>query len=118
MIRIRPIGGGTERAFGAEPVALGRADTNQVVVSNRKVSAAHALIVPAGGGYAVRDRGSTNGTQIVRGEERLAVGTEAEVRLEPDDVLVLGGEDGAQLLVSFEAARQGRVETTIVATEE
>jgi Nif-specific regulatory protein len=118
MIRIRPVGGGSERTFGAEPVALGRADTNQVVVSNRKVSAAHALIVPAGGGYAVRDRGSTNGTQIVRGERRLAVGTEAEERLEPGDVLVLGGEDGAQLLVSFDAARPGRIETTIVATEE
>src|SRR5262249_23225381 len=97
MIRIRPVGGGPERRFGAEPVALGRAETNQVVVTNRKVSAAHALIVPAGGGYAVRDRGSTNGTAVVRGKARMDVGEQAEVRLESGDTLVLGGDEGAQL---------------------
>ena len=116
MIRIRPADGGTERSFGAEPVALGRAETNQVVVSNRKVSAAHALIVPAAGGYALRDRGSTNGTAVLRGQSRIAVGEE-EVRLEPGDIILLGGDDGAQLLVTFEAARPGRIETTVVATE-
>jgi Nif-specific regulatory protein len=116
LIRIRPAEGGTERTFGAEPVALGRAETNQVVVSNRKVSAAHALIVPAAGGYALRDRGSTNGTAILRAGARIEV-AEEEVRLAPGDVILLGGDDGAQLVVKFEAARPGRIETTVVATE-
>ena len=117
MIRVRPGEGGPVRAFGAEPIAIGRADTNQIVVGNRRVSAAHALLVPQGGGFAVRDRGSTNGTAVLRGPERIPVERDAEVALRSGDVLLLGGEGGAELAIEIDE-RPARIETTVVAAEE
>ena len=51
-------------AVGAGPVRLGRASSNQVVLSDRGVSRSHAEIRYENGGYTVRDLGSSNGTML------------------------------------------------------
>lgn len=44
------------------PITLGRADPATHVIDDKYVSDEHAQIIPEGGGYSVRDLGSTNGT--------------------------------------------------------
>src|SRR5262249_51064993 len=87
--------------FGDTPVAIGRAPTNQVVLESASVSLVHALIVPLSHGYAVRDRGSTNGTRIVRGGSAFVVERETDVALADGDVLVVGGDRGEALEVEL-----------------
>ncbi|HJZ85051.1 MAG TPA: sigma 54-interacting transcriptional regulator [Polyangia bacterium] len=120
MIRLKLESGGAALGFGAEPVAIGRAETNQVVVANRRVSAVHALIVPSGAGYSVRDRASTNGTAVARAGHHIPVPKDGEVALQNGDRLLLGGEEGAELAVEIDAlpAGAGRIESTVVAAEE
>jgi pSer/pThr/pTyr-binding forkhead associated (FHA) protein len=68
-----------------EPVTLGRAPGNTVVLDNDpEVSSLHAIVEPVGGGWCVRDLGSLNGTLL--GGERI-LGARA---LRHGDVLVLG----------------------------
>ena len=47
--------------------------SESIVIVDPRVSRRHARFVPSAGGIAVMDLGSTNGTVILRGEERLAV---------------------------------------------
>src|SRR5688572_15137719 len=49
---------------GSAAVRIGRAPDNQVVLGDTYASGRHAEIVPLGGGRALRDLGSTNGTRL------------------------------------------------------
>lgn len=46
------------------PVFIGRSSDSQIVVRDERVSRKHAEILPLSGGWAVRDLGSRNGTQV------------------------------------------------------
>jgi LCP family protein required for cell wall assembly len=50
--------------LGAAPVRIGRAPENQVVLADSYASGQHAEVVTHQGRHAVRDLGSTNGTQL------------------------------------------------------
>ncbi len=61
-------------------VTIGRASTNDIVLSDQFSSSCHAVVVPTGRGYSLVDQGSKNGTFIngrrVSGEIDLARGDE------------------------------------------
>jgi Nif-specific regulatory protein len=79
-------------SFSADLVRLGRADGNDLVVSEWHVSGEHALVLWAEDHHLVRDLQSTNGTRIVRGGELIDVGGSVgrEATLRSGDVLLLG----------------------------
>jgi transcriptional regulator with GAF, ATPase, and Fis domain len=76
-------------------VRLGRAEGNDVVLPDEIVSGEHARIVNSGDSIVLVDLRSTNGTVVVRGDERLPVddSVNRSVTLKDGDVLVLGPED-------------------------
>ncbi len=68
---------GTREAL-RDGLTIGRSDENDVVVRDGRVSRRHARIVAEGSGFAIEDRGSSNGTfvngaRVKRG--RLAAGS-------------------------------------------
>ncbi len=69
--------------LGRDPVRIGRASTNDIVLSDQFSSGCHAIIVPTDRGYALVDQGSKNGTfangRRVSGEIDLARGDEVLV---------------------------------------
>ncbi len=77
------IGDPTTYPLGANRVAIGRASTNDIVLSDQFSSGCHAVIVPTDRGYALIDQGSKNGTfrngRRVTGEIDLARGDEVLV---------------------------------------
>jgi transcriptional regulator with GAF, ATPase, and Fis domain len=79
-------------SFGADVVRLGRAEGNDLVVSEWHVSGEHALVLWAEDHHLVRDLQSTNGTRIVRSGELIDVGASVgrEATLRSGDVLLLG----------------------------
>ena len=68
--------------FPGQILRLGRADTNDIVLDDLKVSRAHALLEWNGAGFTLRDLGSANGT-FVNGA-RLSVG--ARLLIDGDQV--------------------------------
>jgi pSer/pThr/pTyr-binding forkhead associated (FHA) protein len=66
-----------------EPLTLGRAEDNLLVIRDPRVSRAHARIVADGDGWAVEDAGSSNGTFVDGAQVRRA-------RLERGQTLTLG----------------------------
>ena len=52
------------KVLGPAPLTIGKAQDNQLVLTDPKVSAHHAEIRPAGQGYIITDSGSTNGTFV------------------------------------------------------
>jgi hypothetical protein len=62
----------------AETLVVGRSADNAIVFDDPNVSRRHAEIVPASGGWVVKDLGSTNGTKVngvvVSGERALRDG--------------------------------------------
>ena len=50
----------------SEPLAIGRADTCQVILGDTYVSQMHARVFPRDGEWFVEDLGSTNGTYLNR----------------------------------------------------
>lgn len=72
--------------LGAEPITIGRSRDQVVTLDDSRVSRAHARIEPRGGGWALRDEGSANGTRV--GGEKLPAGRPCP--LQAGDVIVLG----------------------------
>src|SRR5215471_7908697 len=61
----RPDGEQESVPLGAEPLTVGRSDTNRVVIKDDWVSRRHMEIVPGNDGlYYVRDLGSANGLMV------------------------------------------------------
>jgi len=52
------------KVLGPVPLTIGKAQDNQLVIADPKVSAHHAEIRPTGQGYTITDVGSTNGTFV------------------------------------------------------
>ncbi|HEU5099807.1 MAG TPA: FHA domain-containing protein, partial [Roseiflexaceae bacterium] len=75
-----------EVALGAAPLTIGRAPSNDLVLTSRFVSARHARVEPSGSTYAIVDVGSTNG--ILAEGKRLAPNT--PLALADGDVLRIG----------------------------
>jgi len=73
-------------------VAIGRAPSNHIVLTDYHLSGEHAQIVREGEGYVFRDLRSTNGSAVDRSGQRLAVDATRrhEVGLEHGDLLLLG----------------------------
>jgi Nif-specific regulatory protein len=106
MIRLH-LEGGQAQAFHGEAVGIGRAPTNQVIVDHERVSASHALIVPVDGGWVVADRGSKNGTSLIRGDsEPSPVKGDRPVPICTGDILRLGGERGARIRIEIVAEEE------------
>src|SRR5262245_11189158 len=87
----------TGRSFElhGEVVRIGRSPSNDVVLQDMHVSAEHARIVLADGRVILHDLRSTNGTTVVRHEERHRLSPEQEsMDLETGDLIELGSGDG------------------------
>lgn len=69
---------GRRISLGSEPLVIGRLAENAIVFEDPNVSRKHAEIVASGGGWVVRDLGSTNGTKVngttIAGERALRDG--------------------------------------------
>ncbi|MCA9616431.1 MAG: sigma 54-interacting transcriptional regulator [Sandaracinus sp.] len=78
-------------------VRIGRADRNDLVVTDHHVSGEHASIAFNGEHWVLRDHHSTNGTRVARGSELLDLAAQPgrEVVLLSGDVLQLGEASGA-----------------------
>ena len=64
IVRLRPFG---EQAYllPRRPFTVGRGNNQDLRIADRKISNAHALLEPLdGGGFRIRDLGSTNGTYV------------------------------------------------------
>ena len=86
---------GKELELTSDVVRIGRAPDNDLVLPDDLVSSDHARIVYSGDHYIVRDQRSTNGTAIVRGEERtpLDEANGREMILAGGDVIEMGSGD-------------------------
>lgn len=73
------------RLVPGEPVMIGRAPTNHIVIKSERCSREHAEVYQGGEGWTIRDLGSRNGTYV--GSERIT----DDVPLEQDDVVRIGG---------------------------
>jgi len=111
---------GRAYSFAPGTVNLGRKEGNDVVLAEGHISSRHAVIHYGGGRYLFADRGSTNGSLVLRGEERILLGPRgvAEVALQDGDLLLLGDLDQAvRLRVKIKSARKATLTPgTIVAT--
>ena len=72
------------RLLPGQPVTVGRAPSNQIVVRDERCSRAHAEFFMSEGQWRVRDLGSRNGTQV--GDVRI----EGEHLLRPGEVVCIG----------------------------
>jgi Nif-specific regulatory protein len=99
-VRIEVVAGvGTGGVFEPESdlIRLGRAPENEVVLSAPHVSGEHARIVVGTTDIVLEDLHSTNGTLLLRGEQRFELGETGSrtAGLLSGDLLVLGGRDEA-----------------------
>jgi Nif-specific regulatory protein len=76
----------------ARSVNLGRGEGNDLVLGAAHISSRHAVIRWGPDGYLFADLGSTNGSCVERGGERIIVGPKGvpDVALRSGDLLVLG----------------------------
>ncbi len=99
-------GASAGRVFDAELdiVRIGRAPSNDLILSDALISSEHARIVSSEDGFVLEDLGSTNGTWLVRAGEQHALGEgRRAITLLPGDRLALGGpvSEGIELSVDF-----------------
>ncbi len=99
-------GASAGRVFDAELdiVRIGRASSNDLVLSDALISSEHARIVSSVDGFVLEDLGSTNGTWLLRAGEQHALGEgHRAAALAPGDRLALGGPggEGVELRVDF-----------------
>jgi serine/threonine protein kinase len=72
--------------LGLEPITIGRASTNRVILSDLSVSSRHATIELKDKAYWITDTGSTNGTLL--NQQRLV--PQVPFKLHPGDAIRLG----------------------------
>ena len=72
--------------LGLEPITIGRASTNQLVLRDPSVSSRHAIIALNDQAYWITDTGSTNGTML--NQQRLV--PQVPLKLHPGDAIRLG----------------------------
>jgi len=119
---IEPPPAGVEQTtvtFSGRSVTIGRKEANDLVLPVAHISSQHARIQRAGGAYVLSDLGSTNGSMVIRGEERILLGPKGrpEVTLQEGDLLVLGDIDAAiRLQVALGAPAAGAVDATVTNT--
>ncbi|HKO50634.1 MAG TPA: sigma 54-interacting transcriptional regulator [Polyangiaceae bacterium] len=99
-------GASAGRVFDAEldTVRIGRAPSNDLILSDALISSEHARIVNSVDGFVFEDLASTNGSWLLRAGEQQALGEgRRAVALAPGDRLRLGGPDGEgiELFVDF-----------------
>ena len=80
---------GEQIPLGNEAVTIGRSRDRTIMIDDNRVSRAHARIDPVGGGWAVVDEGSSNGTRV--GGDALAPGRARPLR--SGDVIGVGPVD-------------------------
>jgi Nif-specific regulatory protein len=120
---------GSRHELSSDLIRVGRATGNDVVLPDELVSSEHARVWYSGERYIVRDLRSTNGTAVVRGQQRIAL-DECEGRetaLEGGDVIELGSgarvvrlavtvveeDEAARVLAIRKIDELGRVESTV-----
>lgn len=101
------------------PVRLGRAPSNQVALTDRHLSAEHALISSDGESFYFQDTRSTNGSRVQRGERVLPAGpADPPIVLEDGDLLMLGDPASpVQLQVSLPNAAPTEERGQVVAVK-
>jgi transcriptional regulator with GAF, ATPase, and Fis domain len=81
--------------LGGDVVTIGRAPVNDVVLEDLHVSGEHAKLVSADGRFLLYDLRSTNGTSLVRGDERTRLAPEASpIEVATGDFIELGTGEG------------------------
>jgi Nif-specific regulatory protein len=109
------------RSWEGRGVSIGRVEGNDLVLAVAHISSRHATIQHRGGEYVIADLDSTNGSLVLRGEQRLLLGArgQPELALEPDDLILLGDIDSpVRLRVRLEPLDAGvvaTVQSTVVA---
>ncbi len=98
MIRLEVTHGatrGTKHESSGDVVRVGRAADNDLVLPDAVVSGEHLRVVTSGDKVLLRDLRSTNGTAVVRGQERIALddARSREIELASGDVVELGAGD-------------------------
>ena len=120
LTREDPRDPGRQYTFAPGTVNIGRKEGNDLVLPEGHISSRHAMIHHGGGRYIFSDRGSTNGSLVLRGEERILLGPRGapEVTLQDGDLVLLGDLDQAvRLRVSIKTTRRPTMTPgTIVAT--
>jgi Nif-specific regulatory protein len=94
---VRGLSAGKTLESAADLVRIGRAEGNDLTLSDGLVSSEHARLVLTGDRWVLADQRSTNGSAVLRGAERIALddANDREVPLEDGDVIELGTGDAA-----------------------
>jgi transcriptional regulator with GAF, ATPase, and Fis domain len=100
MIRLEVVRGqeiGRALESDQDLVRVGRAERNDLVVTDHHVSGEHASIAFNGEHWVLRDHHSTNGTRVLRGGETIDLATQPgrELVLASGDLIQLGEPSGA-----------------------
>ncbi|HEV8323942.1 MAG TPA: sigma 54-interacting transcriptional regulator [Myxococcota bacterium] len=107
---------GAEHRFERATVTIGRAATNDIVLTDTYMSGEHARITLDDGLWVVRDLRSTNGSTLQRGGIRVPIDASVDwqVRLDDGDALLLGDlTEPVTLDVRIEGADEGEPEGLI-----
>jgi ABC-type multidrug transport system ATPase subunit/pSer/pThr/pTyr-binding forkhead associated (FHA) protein len=103
------------RLDGEQPLAIGRAATNDIALDALQISNRHARVRRSGGVAIVEDLGSTNGTYV----NGRAIGKPTPVR--EDDVVQIGPfalrVDGAGTVTVFDTRAETRIDVFKLGTE-
>jgi len=102
MLRLQVIQGlaaGKTFELSGERIGLGRQPENEVVLADTHISAEHASILATGERVVLTDLRSTNGTTVVRRNERIRLDSSSPTcELESGDVIELGTGDAVTSL--------------------
>ena len=96
---------GRRQEFELDAIRIGRAASNELALEADHVAGEHVRVIAGVEGLFLEDLGSAQGTWLVRGNERSALGeVRTTAELESGDVIELGGAgaEGTRLRVSFE----------------